>query len=100
MPLSGCGRELVPDEWSGGSSCRRTCACVDARIEYAASDQDLVSMGNLLKERGLPRRWAGLLLTSLADCKTTVEVIQGDGSQVVVSYDDARAAIGHDFDIT
>lgn len=99
-----CGRELVPDDrvsrQSSRAYWRQACECAHVLVHFDANDQDLALMGDLVVKRGLPRDWAARLLTSLADSKTMVVVEQRDGTEIAITFDEARDAIGHDFGIT
>lgn len=101
VPLcKSCGTELVPDDRvAKSSSWRRQCGCPELQDEYDASDQDLALMGSLLLERGLAPELASDFLTWLAGCRTKVVFQQEDGTEVVVTFDEVRTAIGHDLAI-
>jgi hypothetical protein len=95
---------MVPDKrvtirpGEGRTYWRQPCECTVERFEYAATDHDLAAFRDLLAQRGFPSsdRFAGGLLSSLADCGTRVVIEMPDG-EVVVTAEEAIDAMGHGF---
>jgi hypothetical protein len=101
VPLCpGCGAPLTFKATVDGKDLwRRACDCTFQIPSYRATPADLERFAGLLEERGLPSSvdFAQMQLDALADCRTRVEIRLSDGRYVVISAEQAVAAMAHAF---
>jgi hypothetical protein len=102
VPDATIGQIANPQVQKGKSFWKRQCACVHRkRASYPATAEDIAVVTAMLVKRGLgvglPAVMAQSVLDDLADCGTRVEIAQPQGDVVVITAEEATAALGHAF---